>query len=78
LDLKQSLKALNCCVVIPTYNNEKTLEKIVSETLSLIGDESDVIVINDGSTDNSTSILNSFKERLELISYAKIKVRVTL
>ena len=71
MDLQESLKALNCCVVIPTYNNEKTLEQVVSETLSLIGEESDVIVINDGSTDNSTSILNSCEENIELISYAK-------
>jgi glycosyltransferase involved in cell wall biosynthesis len=69
LDIKQSLTALNCCVIIPTYNNENTLEKIVSETLRITDDASDVIVVNDGSTDTTFSILKSLEGSIELVSY---------
>jgi glycosyltransferase involved in cell wall biosynthesis len=48
---------MNWCVVIPTYNNEKTLEGVIRDVLRVTPD---VIVVNDGSTDNTTEILKLF------------------
>ena len=50
-------------VIVPCYNAEKyiskTLDSLVNQTL----DNFEVIVINDGSTDNSLNIINSYKEK---------------
>ena len=38
------------CVVIPTYNNSRTVANVVRNALEYC---EDIIVVNDGSTDNS-------------------------
>jgi len=48
---------LNCCVIIPTYNNATTLGKVIEDVLIYT---SNIIVINDGSTDETKSVLNGF------------------
>lgn len=57
-------------VIVPVYNTEKflgkCLESIVQQTLN----EIEIIIINDGSTDNSQEIINKYK----LIYDKKIKV----
>ena len=58
---------MNWCVVIPTYNNEKTLEKVVQDVLEIT---EDVIVVNDGSTDSTPIILEKFRN-IRVVSYAK-------
>ncbi|PID71219.1 MAG: glycosyltransferase [Flavobacteriales bacterium] len=49
----------NCCVIIPTYNNEKTLKSVI-EGVMYYADN--IIVVNDGSTDNTKSILSDFEQ----------------
>jgi glycosyltransferase involved in cell wall biosynthesis len=53
------------CVIIPTYNNENTLNQVITDVLSFTPD---IIVVNDGSTDNTQNILNCFTD-LRVISY---------
>ncbi len=57
--MHNTLSTINGCVIIPTYNNEKTLRNVLEKTLKLT---SNVIVINDGSTDSTPSILNKFPQ----------------
>ncbi len=57
---------MNWCVVIPTYNNEKTLEKVIRDVLAVTGH---VIVVNDGSTDSTSGILEKFPA-IQVISYS--------
>ncbi|GAB2770235.1 hypothetical protein GCM10010465_15000 [Actinomadura fibrosa] len=56
---------LKCCILIPTYNNAGTLKRVVGEVL---GYTENVLVINDGSTDNTSKILEDFSgvEKLEI------------
>ena len=42
------------CVILPTYNNSGTLADVVERTLKVCPD---VIVVNDGSTDNTQAVL---------------------
>lgn len=58
-------KELKCCVAIPTYNNATILPRILNQVLLY---SQDVIVVNDGSTDNTDSILKSYNI-LKIISY---------
>ena len=48
-----------CCVIIPTYNNCGTLEKVITEVLAYTGQ---VLVVNDGSTDETGNILRKFPD----------------
>jgi glycosyltransferase involved in cell wall biosynthesis len=54
---RQKFKELGCCVIIPTYNNDKTLERIIDDVMEYA---EDVIVVNDGSTDQTPEILKRF------------------
>jgi glycosyltransferase involved in cell wall biosynthesis len=56
---------MNYCIIIPTYNNEKTLEGIISGTISIT---KEIIVVNDGSTDSTDKILRKYNF-LKIISY---------
>lgn len=53
------MERLKCCVLIPTYNNPKTLKKILDGVLEYT---EDIIVVNDGSTDNTAQILSGFPQ----------------
>ncbi len=59
---------INYCVLIPTYNNDKTLEKIIESVLHYTFN---VIVVNDGSNDGTESILEQFKNKIDIISSKK-------
>lgn len=48
---------LECCVIIPTYNNGRTLKKVLDGVLTYT---SAVLVINDGSTDTTLQILADY------------------
>ncbi len=60
----------NICVVIPTYNNDKTLAQIIESVLKYA---LPVIVVNDGSTDKTSNILASYTEKITVVSYEKNK-----
>ena len=51
--------ALQCCVVIPTYNNERTLASVIQGVLVYT---SNIIIVNDGSVDGTFNILKKFSQ----------------
>jgi glycosyltransferase involved in cell wall biosynthesis len=59
-----AFSAHKCCVVIPTYNNEKTLERVIKGVLEYCRD---VIIVNDGATDSSSAIIDKYKNQITLI-----------
>ena len=56
---------LQACVIIPTYNNSVTLADVITDVSQY---SNNIIVVNDGSTDNTEAIAKSFPQ-LQLISY---------
>ncbi len=63
---REKLDALNCCIIIPTYNNQQTLADVITEALLYT---SHVIVVNDGATDDTAAILSKFPA-IHIISYS--------
>ena len=57
--ISSRMQALHCCVLMPTYNNHKTLERVLNGVLE---HTNSVIVVNDGSTDSTTSILKKYPQ----------------
>ncbi|KGO91296.1 DUF2062 domain-containing protein [Flavobacterium subsaxonicum] len=52
-----TVSGLNYCVIIPTYNNNKTLKRVIDGVLHFT---SNIIVVNDGSTDATPQIVASY------------------
>ena len=50
-------------VILPIYNSEKYLKKSIQSILDQSFSDFEIIAINDGSTDNSLSILESFHDQ---------------
>lgn len=47
----------NCCVLIPTFNNDRTLGTLLADLQTYT---SNILVVNDGSTDSTADILKTF------------------
>ena len=56
-------------VLIPAYNAEKTINRCIESILHQAYENIEVIIVNDGSTDNTLSILSN---------YAKIDRRIAI
>lgn len=54
------------CILLPTYNNINTLADVIARSLKIT---SHVVVVNDGSTDGSTELINQFP--VKVLSYEK-------
>ena len=55
-------------IVIPTYNRSETLKKVISSYLSQKGVK-EILIVNDGSTDNTDEFINSLKKKQPKIQY---------
>lgn len=59
-------------IIIPVYNTEKYLEKCLNSVIKSIPTNTEIIIVNDGSTDNSNIIIEEFKKEYpEIIKYFK-------
>jgi len=57
------MEQLKCCVLIPTYNNHKTLRNVLERVLTYT---ENIIVVNDGATDSTAEILNNFPQLIQI------------
>lgn len=57
------LNSTSFCVIVPTYNNHKTLRKVLDSVLEYTPN---VIIVNDGSTDETFEILKSYSELTQI------------
>lgn len=58
--------------VIPVYNTEKYVEECLLSILSQTYSDYEIILIDDGSTDNSAKICKSFAEKDDRITFSQI------
>lgn len=55
--ISEKINSLQLCVIIPTYNNHKTLTRVINGVLEYT---QNIIIINDGSTDTTKEILSHY------------------
>ena len=58
-------------VIIPAYNCAKYIDEAVNSVLSQTYPYLEIIVVNDGSTDNTLQIIEKFKDRITIINQAQ-------
>ena len=61
------MKNSEICIIIPTYNNAGTLAAVIDSVLNYA---TEIVVVNDGSTDTTNEILFPYKDKIKIISYA--------
>ena len=57
---------LNVSLYIPVYNGESTIESVLKSAFKLNPSPDEIIVINDGSSDNTSNILERYKDRISI------------
>ena len=71
MDIRQEMEARKVCVVVPTYNNGKTVADVVRRIAAITPQ---IIVVIDGCTDDTREQLAQLKEiPLTLVDYAQNK-----
>nr|WP_199003270.1 DUF2062 domain-containing protein [Flavobacterium sp. ASV13] len=63
LSKQDLLNSTSFCVIVPTYNNHKTLKKVLDSILDFT---QNVIIVNDGSTDTTNEILKQYSELTQI------------
>ena len=63
LSKEELLTSISFCVIVPTYNNQKTLKRVLD---SILNYTSDIIIVNDGSTDETTDILKQYSQLTQI------------
>ena len=58
-------------IIIPVYNGEKYIKRCLNSIINQSYKDIEVIVVNDGSTDNSESIINDFVSKNTNFKYIK-------
>ncbi len=61
---------MNLSIIIPALNEERTIEEVVTKCLALPLSVQ-VVVVNDGSTDSTASILEKFENRITVVTHEK-------
>ncbi len=58
-------------IIIPVFNNENQLERCLDSVIKQEIEGLEIIIVNDGSTDNSESIIKNYIKKSEKIVYLK-------
>lgn len=66
--IREKFARLKICVIIPVYRNAGLISGVLDKVLNTVND---VIVVNDGSPDNTLQVLEQYKNRITIISYPK-------
>lgn len=63
--LPLNLKSIDVTVIVPVFNEESVLpefHKRLTSVLNTVNESSEILYVNDGSSDNSSTVINSFKK----------------
>lgn len=58
-----NLESMKCSVILPVYNAELFLEKCIDSVLSQTYRNLELLICDDGSSDNSIAVINQFRQK---------------
>ena len=64
-------------IVVAAYNGSKTIQKCIDSILKQDYKNTEIIVINDGSTDNTKEVLKKYKDKIKLINQKNNGLAIT-
>lgn len=70
-DVLVSMNEKKISIIIPVYNRGNTIERCITSVINQSYDKIEIIIVNDGSTDNTLTICEKMKEkdkRIEIIN----------
>ena len=67
-ETRAMLREYKACVLIPTCNNAGSVATVIRDCLEYC---SDIIVVNDGCTDNTADALSAFADKITVITHTK-------
>lgn len=56
-------------VIVPVFNASKTIKKCIESILNQTSPVFEIVLVNDGSTDNSEQVIKKYKEKYDNIKY---------
>lgn len=59
-------------IILPVYNSQNTIARTIDSIIKQTYDNYELIIIDDGSTDNSASICTEYERKYEKIKYKRI------
>ena len=62
-------------VIIPTYNRAWILSEAVDSVLNQIYEDHELIVVDDGSTDNTSELLKSYGKKIRVMQIGRASCR---
>ena len=62
-DFQEQFSKFKVCVIIPTFNNQNTLKRVIDGVLHYTND---IIIVNDGSTDDTFHILKDYSNLIQI------------
>lgn len=62
MNLFKNVKKKKVTIVVPVYNTEKYLDRCLTSIINQTHKNLEIILVNDGSTDNSLKIMNKYKD----------------
>lgn len=62
LEIKKQSRKFFCSIIMPTYNRAATLSKAIDSVISQTHKLWELIIIDDGSTDNTAQVLKKYKK----------------
>lgn len=63
LPINKNIDQNKVCIIIPTYNNHKTLQRVIDSVLVY---SQNIIIVNDGSTDETSQILENYSQLVQI------------
>lgn len=58
-------------IIIPTYNRAETVGRTIESVLAAERPDTEIIVVDDGSTDRTVDVLNRYRNRISVVTFAR-------